>query len=373
MNSKDRSYYAELGVQPDATPQQIQEAYRRLAKKYHPDLNRSDPAAEERFKQISEAYRVLSDPSRRILINQQEEAVRKARAARKRSTTGKSSSAGFADMFKNMFKGGFGTGPAATASKQPPTRGKDLQIELTVDAVKLAKGSSKKVMIKRDRICPVCGGSGAKPGTKPVQCKICLGIGEIPTSKGGKTVFETCRNCKGSGVVVRERCLHCGGRGIAKDKSAITVNIPPDTKPDSVLTIRGQGNAGLGGGANGDLKVLVTVQDHAYFTTRGNNLIYDYPMNIKELILGGEIFVPTQNGRMRLTLQPGLKQGKMLKIKGKGLIGENGEIGDLLVRINYHIPDKMTAKAEKLLDQLLEQPGWKPDQDNDGFVLRKTE
>ncbi len=367
---KDRSYYSELGVQPDASPEQIQEAYRRLAKKYHPDLNQGDPAAEERFKRISEAYRILSDPSRRILINQQEEAKQKAQAAR-RNREKQAGSASFSEMFKNMFKTGFGPTHTSRTVKDTPRRGNDLQVELTVDAIKLASGVKKKIMIKRDRICPVCAGSGLKPGTKPVQCKICLGIGEVPTSKGGKTVFETCRNCKGKGVVVRERCLHCGGKGVAKDKSAITIDIPAGTKPDTTLTLRAQGNAGTGGGASGDLKVLIKVEENTYFSARGNNLIYDYPLTIKELIQGGEVFVPTQNGKVRLTLQPGLKQGKVLKVKGRGFENDSGETGDLLVRIRYHIPEKLTAKAQKLLDQLVELPGWKPEVDKDGFVQRK--
>jgi len=363
---KNRSYYEELGVQPDATAEQIKSAYRRLAKKYHPDLNSGDRLAEDRFKRISEAYRILSDPTQRRAFHEKERVRAKSKAASQ-----KQSSESFFDYFKSAWKTGFGS-YTAEQTANVPRRGKDLKITLEIDELELARGIKKRVMIKRDGPCSVCGGTGRKPGSSPVQCKICLGIGEVPTSKQGKTVFVTCTNCKGKGFIVRERCLQCGGKGIARGKIPLTIDVPAGTKADEVMTIKAQGNIGTGGTAAGNLKVMIVSTQNNYFAPRGDDLIYDYAINLKELLTGGEIEVPTPDEKIKLSIQPGLKQGKILKVKGKGLLNSNGLHGDLLVRISYHLPEKITPRASELIDELISLKGWSPKKDRKGFIKKST-
>ena len=364
MTKSRKSYYSELGVQPDATQGQIRDAYRRLAKRYHPDTNRSDPKAEERFKRIGEAYRVLSDPNNRLVYQQKESIRTRAKAAAKRRDT-----AHFSDLFKKVFQTGFGT-TSEQRARQAPRRGKDLQISLDLDLMELSLGVKKKVIIKRETACEVCGGNGLKPGHSPVPCSICLGIGEVPTSRNGKTVFITCKNCKGTGHVIRDRCIHCGGSGVARGSCQLTIDIPPGTKPGETLTIRKQGNSGRGGAASGDLKVLINQIKNPYFEPEGSDIVYEYPLNLLEVMLGGEIQVPTAEGRIKLNLQPGLHPDQTLKVKGKGLPKSDGSRGDLLVKVRYHLPHKLTIKARRLLEELVELPGWSPRRDKDGFVKR---
>ncbi len=364
IRKMNRSYYEELGVQPDATPDEIRNAYRRLAKKYHPDLNAGDRLAEERFKRLTEAYRILSDPSNRITFHQKEAVRTKAKAAAKNRQTDS-----FSELFKKVFKTGFGS---FAQNGQSPRKGKDLQINLDLDPLDLSLGIQKKVMIKREQSCKVCSGSGMMPGTKPVQCSICLGIGEIPGSKGGKTVFEKCTNCHGTGQVIRERCLECGGKGFARTKSYIKIDIPKGIKPGATLTIQGYGDVGRGGRPSGDLKVKINAKKNLYFDARDYDVIYEYPISLKELLIGGDIEVPTPDGKkVKLSLEPNIRQGKMLKVKGKGLSKGNGVRGDLLVRIKYHIPEKISAKADKILDDLMSLPGWTPKKDKSGFYRKE--
>ena len=364
MNSKLAGYYEELGVQPDASSEEIREAYRRLAKKYHPDTNRGDKVAEERFKRIGEAYRVLSDPAKRIVYHKKEEVRTKARSAAKSKSTTQ-----FSDLFKKVFRGGFGAeGEEETA--QVPRRGKDQQITLELDTLELAAGVKKTIQVKRDVTCTVCGGTGLKPGYEAGQCTVCKGLGEVPTSRGGKTVFVSCPNCKGSGKVAKEPCLHCGGRSVQKGSVKITVDVPAGTASDAVLTIRGQGNAGLYGGKPGDLKVQIHESTHAYFSTEGSNLVYELPLTLLEALAGTEVEIPTRDGKVKLTLTPGLNPDKPLRIKGKGVEKEGGGYGDLLVRIRYVIPDRLGDRARKILEELVKLPEWKVKKDKRGFVPR---
>lgn len=365
MPATRKDYYRELGLQPDATQGQVREAYRRLAKKYHPDTNRGDPKAEEKFKRISEAYQVLSDPEQR-LIYQQNEALR----AKVRTASKGKPAAPFSDLFKKVFKAGFGVG-IGVEEGAPPRAGRTLKITLDLDMVELAQGAKKTVLVNREAVCQVCGGRGLKPGHQPAQCNICLGIGEVPTSRGGKTVFVTCRNCNGTGQVIRDRCLNCGGTGIARGRSRITVQVPPGSKDGDTLTIKGQGDAGRGGAANGDLRIVLRLKEDAYLSAKGPDVVYECPLNLLEVMLGGEIEVPTPSGKVKLTLKPGLPPDSTLRVKGKGLPKGNGGRGDLLVRIKYHLPAKMGVKARRLLEELVELPGWSPKRDKSGFVKKR--
>jgi molecular chaperone DnaJ len=354
-------------VQPDATPAQIKEAYRRLAKKYHPDTNRGDPQAEERFKRLSEAYHILSDPDKRLIYHRKEAVRQKSKA--KRAATSSQQSTGFADIFKEVFKKGFGNF-AERKQEQEPRMGANIKVSIELDDLELAAGAQKPVTLKRERLCETCTGTGVKPGHKPVNCPICLGIGEVPQVRDGVTQFTTCTNCKGKGTIVRERCMDCGGRGIKKARSTITIDVPAGTQPGAKIRLRGQGHVGFGGAPNGDLLVDIVAKENEYFHARGHDLIYDYPLTVREMFLGGEIEVPTRDGKVKLNLTAGIPQGKILRVQGKGLPKKEGGRGDLLVRIQYHIPDKISVRARELLDELSEMPRWSPKRDRKGYVPR---
>lgn len=366
MNEKHQSYYRELGVQPEATPEQIREAYRKLAKKYHPDRNSGDARAEAKFKRISEAYRVLSDPANRIVVHARETVQREAKNAHK-----KKGSASFSEMFKRVFQEGFGAQASPADPSQHATRGKDLKITLEVDSIELAAGVQRTLKVQKEVVCEVCGGSGVKPGHGLNECQVCQGLGEVPKSRGGKTIFVTCTNCNGTGEIIKERCLNCGGKSVVKASRKITLDIPAGSKAGQILTIRGQGNAGRYKGEPGDLRVELLALHNEYFDQDGANLTYEHPMSLLELIEGGTVEVPTPTGKVQLTLKPGLENGAVLRVKGKGLPRDGGGYGDLLVRVRFQLPDKLNAKSKKLLDELLRQPGFKREVDKKGFVRKK--
>ncbi len=368
MNEQKRnSYYRELGVQPDATPGQIRDAYRKLAKRYHPDRNPGDRVAEERFKRVGEAYRILTDPAQRIVYHQKEAVRTRARAAEKKKST-----ASFAELFKKVFQSGFGgdtDGPAANA----PARGKDQKISLELDAFELAEGTRRTLKVKRDISCEVCGGTGIKPGHGLHECSICQGLGEVPRVKDGKTIFVTCTNCQGTGQIIKERCLNCGGRSIVRSAGTITVDIPSNSREGTVIRISKQGNAGPYRGRPGDLLIELRSKNSAYFEQDGEELVYHLPVTLLEVVTGGDVEVPTPKGKVKLTLKPGVAPDAILRVRGKGLPITGGGAGDILVHVHYHLPDRLTEKARKLLEDLVKQPGWSPQKDENGFVRRSNE
>ncbi|MFH0883830.1 MAG: J domain-containing protein [bacterium] len=367
MNEEKRhSYYRELGVQPDATPNQIRNAYRMLAKRYHPDRNPGDKKAEERFKRVGEAYRILTDPAQRIVYHQKEEVRTRAKAAQKEKPT-----ASFSELFKKVFQSGFG-GDTGGVTASSPVRGKDQKITLELDAFELAEGTRRTLKVKRDVNCEVCGGTGIKPGHGLHECTICQGLGEVPRVKAGKTIFVTCTNCQGTGQIIKERCLNCGGRSIVRSSGTVTVDIPANSREGSVLRLREQGNAGLYRGKPGDLLIELLFKNSSYFERDEDDLIYHLPLNMLDVVAGGDVEVPTPKGKVKLTLKPGIAPDSILRVKGKGIPKAGGGTGDILVHIHYHFPDHLTAKARKLLADLVNQPEWSPKKDDKGFVPRSN-
>lgn len=367
MNDNRKSYYSLLGVQPDATPDEIRNAYRKLAKRYHPDRNPGDKKAETQFKLLGDAYRALTDPNSRLLYHQKEEVRTKAKTAEK----GKQTSS-FSDVFKQVFKSGFGSAESISEPSQNPRPGKDLKITLELDTFELLAGAKRTLKVKKDVRCGVCGGSGVKPGHGMQECTICQGLGEVPKSQGGKTVFVTCTNCMGTGSIIKERCLACGGRSIIRSTENVTLDVPPKSAAGSTIMIKEKGNAGLFRGRPGNLLVELVEKNSSYLKREGDDLLYDCPLSILEVMAGGEIEVPTPRGKVKLNLYPGIAPGTILKVAGKGLPKSDGGEGDLKVRIRYHVPSELTGRARKVLESLVKLPEWTPPRDEKGFVKRDS-
>ncbi|MCB2198208.1 J domain-containing protein [bacterium] len=353
MKSDLKAYYTELGVQPDASADEIREAYRRLAKKYHPDTNRGDHVAEERFKRISEAYRVLSNPANRLEYHTKEEIRTRARSNAKGKST-----ASFKDVFKQVFRAGFG-GETPDRAVRTPKRGKDHRLSLDVNPIELATGVRRTIKMTRAIRCEVCGGGGVKPGYDAGQCTVCHGLGEIPSAKNGKTVFAPCSNCEGTGRVAKEPCMHCAGTSLNRASARVEIIVPKRSKAGQTLTLKGEGSEGAFGGPSGDLHVTLNVIPQDDFDLDGSNLIYQLSINLKQALLGDVVSVPLPTGIVRVTLPAGLPEGKMLRVKGKGIANDSGEVGDLLVRINLVFPEQLGKRSKELLDDLMEQPEWK--------------
>lgn len=353
MKSDLKAYYNELGVQPDATADEIRDAYRRLAKKYHPDTNRGDRVAEERFKRISEAYRVLSNPANRLEYHQKEEIRTRAKASSKGKST-----ASFKEVFKQVFRAGFG-GETPVGSVRSPKRGRDQRLTLDVTPIELATGVRKTIKLTRAVRCEVCGGGGVKPGYNAGECKVCHGLGEIPSAKNGKTVFTPCSNCDGTGRVAKEPCMHCAGTSLNKASVRVEVHVPKHAKAGQIIALKGEGSDGAYGGPSGDLHVTLNAIPQDEFDLDGSNLVYHLTINLKQALLGDVVTVPLPTGVVKVTLPAGLPEGKVLRVKGKGLSTDKGEVGDLLVRVTLVLPETIGKRSRALLDELMNQPEWK--------------
>lgn len=359
--AEKRDYYEILGVDRNATEKEIKSAYRKLAMKYHPD--RSDaPDAEERFKEISEAYAVLSDPEKRRQYDQfghagigqysQEDLFR---------------SVDFEDLLRGF---GFGTDSIFDMffgrGRRGPVRGRDLRYDLEITLEQAASGIETTIEVPRTEVCKTCSGTGAKPGTSPVRCQSCHGTGQITRTQvtpfGQIVTSTTCSKCGGTGQVIQTPCDDCDGTGRVRRYRKINVRIPPGVDTGHHLKLRGQGEAppfSPGAPAEpGDLYIFINVRPHPLFFRDGDNLIHEMNISMTQAALGTELDVPTLDGRARLKIPPGTQSGALFRIKGKGMPRLHGTgTGDLLVRTNVRIPTSLTPRQRQLLEELAREFG----------------
>jgi molecular chaperone DnaJ len=341
-----RDYYEVLGIRRDATGEDIRKAFRQLAFKYHPDHNRGD-GAEEQFKEINEAYEVLSDADKR--------------AAYDRFGHGGSEGLfgrgfdgfdfGLGDIFDAFFGG------AATATRQTPQRGAPLECRLEITLEEAAAGCEKEIEITRTEYCSVCQGTGSKPGTQPVRCPSCDGTGQVRRVQasifGRFTNIATCPQCHGEGRIITEHCPQCRGTGREKLIRNITIKVPAGADNNTQLQMRGEGNAGTRGGPSGDLFVEISVKQHEYFVRRGDDILYEIPINFAEAALGTELSVPTLNGDHKLKVPSGCQTGTVFRIKNKGIPHlSRGGRGDELVTISVTTPESLTKEQRRLFEEL---------------------
>ena len=344
-----RDYYEVLDVPRDATEAEIKKSFRRLAFKYHPDRNHEAGAA-EKFKELSEAYEVLSDADKRDAYDRYGHDGANGLFGRGFEDFG---FGGMGDIFEAFFGG------ATTSARRAPQRGADLRFGLTISFEEAALGCEKEVNIPRIELCSACQGSGTKPGTQPSRCPDCDGAGQVRRVQ--RSVFgrfintATCSQCRGTGQIITEPCPQCKGTGTEKHKRRIMVRIPAGVDGSSQIRLSGEGNAGVRGGSPGDLYVALSVQEHEFFTRDGYDVLLELPVNVAQAALGDEIEVPTLHGESKLKIPGGSQTGKIFRLKGKGIsyLRGNGH-GDQLVRLRVVTPDTLTKEQRQLFEKLAE-------------------
>lgn len=369
MGGKD--YYEIIGVSRDASEQEIKKAYRRLARKYHPDVNPGDRKTEEKFKEINEAYEVLSDPEKRRRYDMFGDA---------RPGSGSFGDfGGFGGLgdFESPFEDLFGMffGDWRSSRRTSAERGSDLSLELSLSFQEAVFGTRKEVEIARLATCPDCGGSGAEPGTAPESCPECGGTGQIRTARqtflGRFVTTTTCHRCRGTGRIIAKPCSSCQGQGRRPISERISIDVPAGVSDGVQLKLAGKGESGLRGGPPGDLYVVLRVVPHRIFERRGNDLYCRFPITFPQAALGARVQVPTLDGGfVELAIPAGSQTGTVFRIKDKGVPYLYGSRrGDLLIEVVVEVPKRLTARQKKLLEELAAEfgePTATPEEVNEG-------
>ena len=338
-----RDYYEILGVDTNAGEAELKKAYRQLAMQYHPDKNPGDKKAEERFKELSEAYAVLSDPDKRAHYDRFGVAPG--------ATAGGGFESGFGSLFEDIFDNFFAGAGGGRGRRSRAMRGEDLQYELKITLEEAASGIETKVQIPRLERCEACTGTGAEPGTRKTTCETCQGRGEVRMSHGFLTVARPCPRCGGEGQLNKSPCKACRGEGRQRAERLLGVKIPAGIDDGMQLRLSGEASAGVNGGPPGDLYVLVRIREHAIFTRHGADLLTDLPLSFTQLALGAEVDVPVLGGTERLKVAAGTQPHAILRLRGKGMprLRERGH-GDACYRVLLEVPQKLNARQREALE-----------------------
>jgi molecular chaperone DnaJ len=360
MAASKRDYYEVLGVARTATDEELKKAYRKLAVKYHPDKNRDDKSAEEKFKELGEAYEALGNPEKRAAYDRYGHAAFDPAA---RAGAG-AAAGGFHDpfdvfrevfggsqggIFGNIFEEAFG---GAGGGRNPRGRGADLRYDLEVTFEEAARGCEKEISFHKMDTCVSCEGSGAEPGSKLGACSTCGGRGQVGVTRGFFTVAQTCPQCHGAGRIIERVCARCSGEGRVKQLSKIKVKIPAGIEDGSRLRSSGKGEGGVNGATAGDLYVVIHVKEHDIFQREGSDLFCDVPIGFALATLGGEIKVPTLDGTATLKIPPGTQSGRLFRLKHRGLPDVHGRgTGDLHARVIVEIPTNLNAEQRNKLQE----------------------
>ncbi|MDY6992438.1 MAG: molecular chaperone DnaJ [Pseudomonadota bacterium] len=338
-----RDYYQILGVQKNASDEELKKAFRRLAMKFHPDRNPDDKEAESQFKEIKEAYEILSDPQKRTAYDQFGHAGVDPNLGG--GAGGFGGGFDFGDIFESVFGGG-------GRSRNRMFRGADLRYDLSLSLEEVVTGTEVKIRIPTQVACSTCQGSGAQPGTSPQHCPRCGGSGQIRLTQGFFSVQQTCPSCHGSGKIIPNPCGHCHGSGRVQEHKTLSVKVPAGVDSGDRIRLAGEGEAGVNGGPAGDLYVQINVRPHPIFSREGTHLYCEVPINIVSAALGGELEAPTLDGRVMLKIPSETQTGKVFRIRGKGLKPvRGGAPGDLHCRVIVETPVNLTHQQKELLKE----------------------
>jgi len=353
MATKKRDYYEVLGVGRDASEEEVKRAYRKLAVKFHPDKNPDDPHAEEKFKELGEAYDVLMDSDKRAAYD---------RFGHAAFASGGAGFGGFHDpfdIFREVFGGGgFGGGifetffGGAGAHSEDRQRGSDLRYDMQIGLEEAAFGVEKEIEIEKLDTCDKCQGSGAEPDSRTINCPTCGGRGQVISSRGFFHVSQTCPRCRGAGEIIEKPCPKCRGDGRVEKLSRVKLKIPAGIREGSRLRSSHNGEAGIRGAPPGDLYVVIHIREHKIFQREGDNLYCEVPIPFSIAALGGEVEVPTLEGRAHLKVAAGTQSGRIFKLRGRGIINVNGrDRGDLLARLIVEVPSRLNAEQRRKLEE----------------------
>ncbi len=361
--SNKRDYYEVLNVDKSASDADIKKAYRKLAKQYHPDVNPGDKAAEAKFKEVNEAYEVLSDSQKRAKYDQF------GHAGVDPNGFGGFGGGGFGDfdfggigdIFETFF-GGSGMGGRSGRNRNGPQKGQDLKYAMEIAFEEAAFGIEKEITINRAENCTTCGGTGSKPGTSPSACKHCNGTGQIQykqsTPFGQFVNVKTCDVCRGEGKIITNPCEKCSGKGKIRKSIKIKINVPAGIDDGQTISLRGEGEPGVKGGHAGDLYISIRVRQHPLFQRQGNDVVCEIPITFAQAALGSELEVPTLDGKVKYTMPEGTQTGSVFRIKGKGIpyIRGSGR-GDQYVKVNIEVPKKLNEKQKAILKEFADAGG----------------
>jgi len=353
-------YYEVLGVKKDASDGEIKSAFRKAAKQYHPDLHPGDAEAEKKFKEINEAYEVLSDSDKRAKYDQFGHA---AFDPSQGGGYGGAGFGGFEDIF-SAFTGGFGGfgGFGGSTRRNGPVAGNDLRYNLNITFEEAAFGVKKEILVPREENCATCGGTGAKAGTQPTTCSVCGGSGQVRSQQntmfGSFSTVRPCDACGGTGKIIKEPCPDCRGKGRVNRSKRIVVNVPAGIDNGQMLTMRGEGEAGHRGGPSGDLYISISVKPHKLFIRNGSDLHLNMDIPMTVAALGGEIQVPTLNGTVKYSIPEGTQPGTTFRLREQGIVRLNtNQKGDLLVKANVVVPKKLNDEQKELMRKLADSLG----------------
>ncbi|MDR2611276.1 MAG: molecular chaperone DnaJ [Clostridiales Family XIII bacterium] len=362
-----RDYYEILGLKKGATEDEIKKAFRKKAMEYHPDKNPGDKSAEEKFKEVNEAYGILSDKEKKDLYDKFGHAGVDPNAGFGAGGAGGFGGGGvgfdfgdLGDIFGSFFGGG--AGRSSARRRNAPRKGQDLQVALNIKFEEAAFGTKKKVKLRKNVECPSCNGTGAENGTAKTVCPDCGGTGQIQrqqnTPFGSFMNVTTCPRCHGTGEIIETPCKECGGSGRIRKEVTISVNIPAGVDNDSVISLRGQGEPGFNGGPAGDLFVIIAVDNHKLFTRVGDDLKLDIPITFDQAALGTTLTVPTLKERVKYKVPAGTQPGTTFRLKGKGVKSlRGGKTGDLYIRVNLEVPTKLSSDQKQKVRELGEAIG----------------